>query len=271
MVSNCGDAVMANAISVPGSGSPALELYWKATPGVNVPLQLDVAVDPAESRILTMLVGTGAGATTRWCLPNAVRGRVVTLRAQMPSVNGGCGGLVNHELVLDNVHIVDDPACAADPALPDSDFESGHPPAGAAYNPPRSVIATVIDAALAHTGMGVLRFQGNHGCEYASFEARAIVPPPVAGAGPVLRFFYNVPSNPNSDLRARDYTANGFYLDEGVGWKEGKVCLDPDFADRPLSVYFDLITTGACATSFTPESGFIDDLVVGYDAACPSD
>ncbi len=265
-VTNCGGTVMANDISIPATGTPALEMYWSATAGSYVPVELDLSPDPGIHHYLTTLAGTGTGTTTRWCLSDAMRGRVVTLRALTPSVNGvSCQTVVDHQVVFDNVRVVDDPACAA----ADTGFESGHAPAGGVFTPPFSSVDELVDATLAHTGQGVLRLQGNHGCGGATFEARPIVPASNATGGPALTFFYNVPNNPNSFIEARTI-ASAFTLTEGGGWTAATMCLDPAFVGRPFAVAFQLYTSGTCTASFPAESAYLDDLVIGNDASCPS-
>lgn len=244
--------------------SPALSFYNKTSAAL-----AGVSTFSALSNIaLPGITASGAPITQKVCVPAALRGAVFDFHAGM-SLSGTCADVVNAESVVDSVQLLDEPSCGTDPAITDPGFEAMFPLIGSFFDPGKSFVRALSDAASAHSGTGVLQLSVMQLCSQATWQANVIVPPSQGASGPALRFFY----------RARPLMSSTFSVSSGGPaftptlndqWNEGKVCLNPKLAGRNQQVSFGLSTSGTCATTFPTEVAFIDDLQVIADPGCPA-
>lgn len=178
------------------------------------------------------------------------------------------------ELIIDDVHIVNDPVCADSGMVPDPGFERAAadptllPSIGTSFWAQGSAVVTT-DPALAHTGVGALELSVTKTCSSAHAWVSLEVPAPSPLGGAALRFWYDVPERSWIST-----TVEGIPLTEGGGWTQGLVCLEPQYAGRPTDVSFFFQASSPsgppCAPMpIPPETVRFDDLEVGWDPSCP--
>ncbi|MEM9728267.1 MAG: hypothetical protein AAF997_06765 [Myxococcota bacterium] len=213
-------------VSVPSQSeefSPALVFWWQGTNqelfpvtlGANGPIDSEGSVERA--RDVETLVGTGGGRNTIYCLPPWTEGVVLDLAFALPTTSSGAV-----ELLVDDVRIVQDPACGSSRDLADPGFESApNRWLGTSVTSRDQRIELVVDPSLARVeGEGVLEMS------YGVASSRGVLTEPLA-----MQTFVRVPATTSSRG-----PAVGFYVDarveEGtdVGWRLGVNCFEPGTA-----------------------------------------
>lgn len=264
----CDRARMRGTLSVPAASSmpsPAIELRWKVTNGRLVTFAID-------DRPWATLEGNGFARTARYCLPPWMRGGVHWIEAELTVLSGACADPVPRELVLDDLRIVNEPACGANAGVLDPGFESAPMPLmGSTAVPGDGTVATVADPALARSGNGVLEVSITVRCSSVVYDFYVIPPAPDAVGGPALRFWHRVPNNPVSTAVAQS-SRSALQLPENGEWTEALLCLDPNLVGRPTSIRLGLSGgSGLCAPFGGTEFAYFDDLELTTDASCPSE
>lgn len=262
----CDNAVMTNSVSVPKAGSPALEFFYNATAGAKVAGSL-----PTMGLQLPLPAATGTGSLLRFCLPPILKGTMIPLQLFVGGGVGSCADILNTSAIVDNLRVVDDPACGTDPIFGDAGFESApNRPLGSNRVPETDI---VVSATVPHAGKGALDLFTGANCTTASYLALPIVPAPQGTAGPAFKFFYRIPgANPNSVTTVRAGTT--VTLNEGsASWVAQTLCLDPKAAGHPVQVQLfnnQTIIGTVCDTVTAAEHSFFDDFSVGTDPSCPA-
>jgi hypothetical protein len=270
----CGISLgLTNSISIPDAGtiaSPAISVFNRTSRDVEVDWRLgNVWLPP--------IMGTGQSAIVKMCVPAFMRGGVFTLSARLYGLGPCMGAPLNFESTFDNLEVVNDPSCGTDEMTTDLGFESSLPLVGTdAEN--NSVVRVLNDPTNAHSGSGVLQISATQTCQSPSWVANVVTPPSVAGAGPVLSFFYK--ATPASYYT---FSVRGLYRSRGGAFAAtldnqchaGKTCLDPGLVGRNIRVSFSLdlvkVWNGSCAATAIPaETAFVDDLQVTTDPDCPA-
>ena len=267
----CDIARVAVAINVPTAAttpSPALELYWGATDGALIGGFFQPVVGTFNYP-LSLPRPDGAARTTRICLPTFLRGQTTSFQLSLDGGAGACGTVVDRELWLDDVKVVNDPACGAGDALADPGFEAApdlHPVQAV---PPRWD-ARPIASPTAHGGSGVLELSNSERCIGPIYTFAPIVPPTSGTAGPALKFWHTMPVNPVSFVVVQPLGSPGSMLAEGTGWQERVVCLDRVYSGRPHLVRVVMDGgAGTCGPFGGVERAFLDDATVTTDPSCP--
>jgi len=250
-------------MSIPLDGSPALSFYRSST-GVDIGGDLQISAP----RNLPELGDTAPGVE-HLCIPAWLRGTVqeftVTLLWQS---NYGAA-----DVILDNVSIVDDPACGTNPTITDPGFDTPYPLIGGYDISQLNLLRTVQDPTLAHSPPGVLVMENDtttdpHGLQcYAPWLWLEVnTPPPSSGGGPAIAFYYKVPANAYWQLLVRGIAVQ---YQDGAWHREirclGKPTVPTGYVD---GANFFLAPIGAPRCSVAAIA-YIDDVSLTTDPSCP--
>ncbi|MBK9031375.1 MAG: hypothetical protein IPL61_08560 [Myxococcales bacterium] len=254
----CGSAIARTQVNIPAAttmAAPAVEFYSRLSAGAGAIAELMV---PGGALWRSSTAGE---ATTRICLPTYLRGQSTRIQFEFGAAVP-CAGTGHHELVVDNLRIVDDPRCGGD-ALLDPGFESA-PLAHAGGN---GVAGPTALPAGPHGGDDVLELATEQACQPSTYYLMPIVPDHSGSGGAALSIFHRiVTSNTGSEA-----TIANVPLTETGTWTSTTTCLDPDYVGRPEPIVVQLTTTLAttCGTAVSPERAWFDDAAVINDPACP--
>lgn len=272
LAQRCDIVRMAVQLNVPTAAtvpSPALELYW----GASADALINGFFQPVAGTFtsgLTLPAPDGAAHTTRICLPTYLRGQTTAFQLSLTGVAGAaCTTQLDDELWVDDVKVVNEPACGTAPALLDPGFEAAphlHP---AQATPPRWD-ARPTASPMAHGGSGVLELTNTERCASPVYTFAPLVPPTTGTSGPALKFFYRIPENPVTFVVVRANGGPSIQLPEGNDWREQVVCLDRAYNGRPQLVNLFLDGgSGACRAFGGTEHAYFDDATVTTDPSCP--
>jgi hypothetical protein len=275
----CGQAMIQGLISPPLTSLPnlALQLNYKGTSGQKATIEL------AGTRIAS-LNGTGAYQAAKICLPEMSKGMTQTLLMGIVFPFGGngvgCGGMIPHDFLFDDLQLVTDATCPATAWVPDGGFERTDPGAmwdGIFFNNgvAAGVESVAVDAtaANAHGGTHALKLVNNVGCGYADATFPISVPPSVGTAGPALTFYYKAPTLTSSNVTVTATNGTSGALPAAAGYTLATVCLDPTNAGQIVPVVITMTgnSTLGCSQTYTAESIWFDDFSVGTSASCQGD
>lgn len=263
----CQAATVSIPVSIPATGSPAISLHHALTAGTS--LALTFASDPVLAGGAHVELGTTG--TTVACVPASQRGWSTTLQLRVQATGVTCASA--HQVadaILDNLAIVDAPACG-NGALANAGFE-----AAAMFGTDGSIVQ---DAALAHTGTGVLALPLSTTSPYVDEVTYALeMQPydPAATAGPAVVFYYRTVSAAatNTTLVVNDVPLAGYTAD-GT-WHRALTCLanvetpTPSFfaVQRPNAVT--IAARGVNTGTETHPIVYLDDVALGTDPSCPT-
>ncbi len=269
----CDAARMETNVNVPMVANPALDLFVAVNAGANATMTFG-------SGLFQMSVSQGslpasAQATTlHMCIPPALRGQTLSLMFSMSGGGGFCNDVLNHTVSVDNVQVVDDPSCAADASLTNAGFELDERVFGASgfVSSTTSQAFVRSTANEAHGGTRFLALESLGRCSTTTYNMLPIVPASIVGAGPALKFFAKVGTNPDASTLVRRQGLPSTTLTEGGGYMPYTVCLDPVYAGRAQAVTISHNGgSGLCDNSnYTMQSAFIDDVTVTTDPSCPA-
>ena len=280
----CSQVTALGKISIPAAGEiehPALDIYWNGTSGARLVVQL-------AGRAIGTLNANSQVKHSRVCIPKWAAGNLTTIGffAQRISDNN-CATALNRTFILDNMTIVDDPACGTLADVTDPSFERianamGPAPSWGLVNGIVNDIEgsrnfIINQPANAKTGVGVLRTSNSNQCVNVGeggAEIAFVVPEATASAGPAVKFFAKADAaNVNSATGA--ILLPGFeqqLIPENGTYVEGKLCISPKLAGRLLGLR---LTTGdpdggGCGATTYEEFGFFDDVQITTDPTCPA-
>jgi hypothetical protein len=241
--------------------SPALELAWTGTAGA-------VLTISDEIRTFGQLVGTGTQRTSHVCLPPWAQGTSTPLRFALASPSDTCANAAVFDFTVDDVVMVNEPACGSDRYLLDGGFELATttaipPPWRLSVTNADGVAEELDDTASAHTGNGSLHLGATKNCVTASASQSFVVPGADETGGPAITYFYRT-----EGAGAATAHVLGEALPASATWQEKVICLS---GAPGLSSTFNVILTssGGCATSID-EHLYIDDVTVDTDSSCPA-
>jgi hypothetical protein len=268
----CGPALANAHVSMPWHtiDRPALTLASKGTVGAT--MQIYMASPTYRVPVLGAVSGTGAFATTRFCIPEWGKGLVAPLHFVVAKSANLCPTAA--DFIFDDVAIVSDPTCPSSTYLLDGDFESTDLASPWTFdrNDTVSGIAAIASVSDAHSGQRILSVSSAHSCDYTFASQSITVPPPVGNAGPALKFWYRLPAAVNAL----------FYVDSGAPgppqlpvtpqWTQRVQCLDPNRVNQavPIQVTAQGGLGQTCMMSFPAEQIDVDDVEVTTDASCPT-
>ena len=250
-------AALQNLVSIP-SAPTALEYAAKGGNGVDAPYT--IALGLRQER----LVATTLFRNQHTCVPRALLGQTVTLSFE---ANAACQ--MPFGLFVDDVKLVSDPACDAQPAVRGGDFEA---PDSLTTWVQGSGTGTMTRTGSASTGFG-LALARTFECDAASAETVVDVPVPSAGKGLALRFDATSPTGPTevvvtvgSSLNASTFT---FGPDGMSAPPPRQVCLHPASYGGvvPLSLRHSRTGSSTCTTVDITRVTF-DNFRVEEDPAC---
>jgi hypothetical protein len=273
----CDNALLKVPFNVPDIANPALEVFVGTNATASLPkVRLAPSAGIFGPSVFDMLppAPIGGTGTMHMCLPPSLRGQTTTLGFSVRGGTGSCADIVNNQIFADEVRVVDDPTCASTSNIANPGFEGGDPvPFGAFGDNGTSTAEPKIieNPALAHSGSKFLSIQSFGRCTRSGLTMMPTVPPSSGSSGPALKFFANVGVNANASTSV---IANGVStpLNEGGGYQQYTVCLDPLFVGRPQIVTINHDGGGGlCDNSNYPQqNAFIDDIEVTTDPACPA-
>lgn len=259
----CDSVSMATSLNVLDTANPALEMYVASSAGSNPSATLSTN---AGLRLVS-----GTSGTVRACLSPAHRGTTLPISFRLSGGSGVCADVLNHSLVVDNVQVVDDPACASSEYLANPGFE--HP--GNTFDWTAATTSTVVvrqGAAQAHGGSRYLAMDATARCASASARFSFVVPPPAGAQGPAVTLWANVGVNPDASTSIFVNEHNSMPLPEGGGYQKATYCLNPKYAGRTLTLSLSHYGgSGACNNqNYGTQSAAFDDVEVTTDASCPA-
>ena len=290
----CSEVSAIGTIQIPAEAQvahPALDVYWNGTTGARL------AVSLAGKGIGT-LQANGQIRHSRVCIPKWAVGLTtqVGFLAQRISDNN-CGVALNRTFILDNITIVDEPACGTLSDVTDPSFERvvnamGPMPgvslkSGMVNDIEGSRAFVINQASNARSGTGVLRTHGSNPCvspgaRGAGAEIGFVVPAPSGTAGPAVKYFAKVDSA-NVNTEAQVQLLSGLEFGQPLArvtvpesapatYAPGTLCLPPRMAGRLASVLFTSGATGggSCGPSTFDEFAFFDDISITTDPTCPA-
>jgi hypothetical protein len=272
LAARCESARMETMINVPDVPNPAFEMFVSAGPNANPFLQFG-------NTLISTSVFSSVSAATRtktfhMCMPPSMRGQTLSLGLSLSGGAGTCGQVLNLQTTVDNIRVVDDPACASTDSFTDLGFEQADEPWGTFGTASSSTAAAIIrsTAGQAHGGTRYLALESYGRCSSSGYTMMPIVPAPSGAAGPALKFFANVGVNPDAAtfVSARGGTASQT-LTEGGGYRPYTVCLSPVYQGRPQQVFLRHDGgSGLCDNSnYVQQNALIDDIEVTTDPLCP--
>ena len=283
----CSEVTALGTISIPPEAKvahPALDVYWNGTSNTRLAVQLN-------GKNIGTLNANGQIKHSRVCIPKWATGNVTSfgLFAQRVS-NNNCAAALNRTFILDNMTIVDEPACGTLSDLTDPSFErianaAGPMPGwgqinGIVNDIEGSRTFVLNSAGNASSGVGVLRTSNSNPCVgvgEGGGDFAAIVPPAQGAAGPAIKFAAKADvANVNSETRATLLP-----LGQGVPQKvvaetgaytQNVLCIPPNLIGRLINVRLSTGDPdgGGCAPTAYEEFGFFDDVSVTTDASCPA-
>ena len=261
---------------------PALDVYWNGSSGS----RLNVSI---AGRGIGSMNANGVIKRSRVCIPKWAVGNVASIGFTAPRVsNNACGTALNRTFILDNMTIVDEPACGALADITDPSFEKVVNPMGpmpgwgltnGLVNDVEGSRAFVINqASNAASGSGVLRTSNSNPCVSigeGGADFSGIVPAPSGTAGPAIKFNAKADAaNVNSEARMQLLSFGGEKsVIENGAYNPAVLCIPPALAGR-------LIT--ARASTGDPDGGgcfpptayeeltFWDDISLTTDPSCPA-
>lgn len=268
----CSSAALTGQASWPTAStlpSPALALWWQGSTGRRLGLALG-------DRPVAWLEGAGEERTSRICVPPWAQGLATALTWSLPDRKGACSRADERDFYLDDMRVVSEPGCGADPYLLDGGFEAAARGLGSGWQVSvaegQGEASLVAAAGLAHSGRGAARLAMYRDCGAAAVETFAVVPRPEEGRGPALTFWYRAGENRETELFALTGDGPGHGpLPEGDDWQQETVCVSPALAGRTLRIGFRLDAgTGACLDEFPMEEAMIDDVALTATPDCPA-
>lgn len=285
-VNKCSEVTMRGTIALPDSAvvpNPAIDFFFSGTLGARLVMQLN------GKNTATF---AGANAThRRVCVPAWARGTTTSVGFFLQrSSNNGCATALARTFVIDNLTVVDDPACADVGDLLDGGFElvtttpgvNGWGLTSGFVNDDEGSEAAVVTQNV-NSGTRSLRLIGSAECvgvAEGGADFTINVPAPQGAAGPAIKFAANV-GNGNLKTVTRVAVEPGpsatgaglkFDIPEVGVYQPHVFCLPPRAAGRRMTFRFSTgdIDGGGCST-YPDELAFIDDVEVTTDASCPAE
>lgn len=166
------DASLSNVASIPNRPT-AIEYAIRGAVG-STPYVVSVGTR-SEARTATAVF-----QIVRSCLPRALQGQVAPVR-----FSAGATCTLPVGFIVDDVRLVDDPACAQEPALRAADFESAT--TFETWRTTSSNETASMSRGPTATGLG-LALERSKGCDYIYVATTLDVPVPPTGTGLALRF-----------------------------------------------------------------------------------
>jgi hypothetical protein len=265
----CSRASMATLASIPlASHLPraAIEVWSKGTTGKAFPLRIGETPSTAP---LGVIQGTGAARVDRFCLLPSHAGLVQALQIEIPYTGATCAATNAVELVVDGVKVVSEPSCP-DGAIIDPGFENtaGAPHLGRSWelSTPGTGTAQVVQGS-SHSGAAALRLTTKQYCEQNGATAAALVVVPET-EHPAVRFWYRYTPGTTGSASLREPVFQ--LLQTASAWTQQKVCLDPRQGGTTQPLKFAISPPGGgCATTFTEQVLWVDDIEIVDDPSCP--
>ncbi|RLB37730.1 MAG: hypothetical protein DRH30_12695, partial [Deltaproteobacteria bacterium] len=265
-----GRAAMSTRISVPRSTtleSPAVRFWWRATTQqiFNVHAGTVVSLDDRGRQVDTLVgtidtsVSNNAGLNRLYCLPPWTHGTVIDLGFSLPDTSTEAV-----ELVIDEISLTTDSACGSDDTLFDGGFESApNPWFGASLSSPAEAVFMKSDAALAHTGSGVLDLTYWNSAAEVSMETYVRIPEDEPN--PALTFYSRSPTAPSIDVQwllgRSDVVAAPIRTIDA--WQQNEVCLPSEWAGRWFRVVVRAGPGSEPVAPITQEHVYLDDFALG--------
>jgi hypothetical protein len=285
----CSEATMIGTASFPAKAAmanPAIDMFWNGTAGQR--LVVGIAGKNVET-----LNANGVAKHSRLCIPPWAAGTVNSLSFFMQrQSDNGCTTALARSFTIDNVTIVNEPACNTAGELTDAGFErvanltgpvTGWGVTNGYVNDVEGLTATVLNSpGLAHTGNGVLRVSWINQCtdvNSGGADFTTFVPPAVGTAGPAVKFFVNAPAtNTMTESRlAMQPQANSttpvFVTSPETGaYVQNILCLPPQLIKRRITLHAStgIVGGGGCLQNQPQEAALFDDFDVTTDPSCPA-
>ena len=266
LVHRCEGASMSTTINVPSTPNPALDFFVGSSAGTSGSITIG---STAQLRL-----PENTTTTIHTCLPPSLRGQVAAFALNINSGSGACADVLNYAAWVDNVKVVEDPACGTTDALTNPGFEQGGTAFGAysyAGNSGNDGQTAIKTGMVAHGGTHYFEIDSLARCSGEGITVFPTVPASNGTAGPALTFFAQATANPNATTTGRTPSGSSVTVSEGTGWMPYTVCLDPLFLGRPFPVTIAMDGgSGQCSSTGITESTFVDDLAVTTSSMCPA-
>lgn len=262
-----------HSLNVLDTANPALDMFVSSA-GAGETVNMNIG----QGTLSISPPPLGTSGTVHACLPPSLRGLSAAATFVVGNGAGGsCADVVNDQLVIDNVKVVDDPACASSEAVANPGFEGGLSLGafgGGLLN--GGVVGSGVfvrnAAGVAHGGTKYLSIESYGRCSSAGMTLLPTVPAPSGASGPALVFYSNLSTQPEMTTTVRAQgSQTSLTLTKGGGWIKNTVCLDGTYAGRPLPVTINEFGgSGSCDNlNYGTQTALIDDIEVTTDPSCP--
>jgi hypothetical protein len=247
--------------------TPALRFWSQGTGGRFIHVELG-----GVRKRIARVQNTGSATFTTVCLPPWAHGLATDLTFEMPTTGSGqCSEADNGFLRIDDITVVSNEACVADPHVLNGGFEQQSEGVVTGW-----VLRTFGDATAelrnnaeeARTGEGVLRFEVTRECSSATASQTIRVPEPDGENGPAVRFWYRSTGLSNASFHT-EIPRPRISRSAQAEWTEQVQCVSPALATRPMEVTFLMLTPGICANTFPAERIYVDDVEAITHPDCP--
>lgn len=252
--------------NVPLTGSPAITL----TQNGRGTFQLGLG-----ATLIAELTGASVPVAARVCLPDWARGMAWPVTMVMPrrGDTGSCKAR-DSEFQIDDLALVDDPACAGSGYAFDTSFEGT--PSGASYFwsdvPSGGGGATAATVSKAPDGARVLKLTLTNcvGGTASAFMPISIPEVPATGPGPAVRFQASCTAagSPNTAvsfaIKSETQTLASGGLAPGPSFGPQVLCVPRAFGGRGATLELTVSSSSDCNPTLN-----VDQLDVGTDPSCP--
>jgi hypothetical protein len=219
---------------------------------------------------MAQIVGTGALERVQVCLPEWAAGTIRSLELSMPARATTCDPATD-EFLIDDLSVVDDPACADPGYVFDNGFESSVA-AGAKlfYSRGTKTYFSYTPSYPKINGAGVMFMRGRSpSCSTESsatttgtlFVSYPRAPSPTSPGAPRISFQYHADDNANVS-----YAVGGVALAATTAVQAGSICGSRSLAGRGLAL--DFTATVGCAGGGSGDLT-VDDVSIAWDPTCP--
>ncbi|MEN9797026.1 MAG: hypothetical protein RL653_722 [Pseudomonadota bacterium] len=264
----CGDVPsMSTPVSIPAVGGKRLQAKVQGQGTGHVVLRLEGM--PLDSRPLSAVASPGV--TLSACVPAAHAGTVRTVTLSMDTPPSALCGPELSEVLVDDVALVDDPACPAGAAgFPNGGAESGsagwypHPDGTGSVQ----YFSAPSDPSNARTGNGYARVSVDQSCYGRALTVPFVVPARAAtGGGMAVKFAHQMEAGLSLYANVPG-TFQEFPAAPG-SWSDVAMCLPAGMDGFDALLQLSVVGPGGLCGPITPLVARLDDLRVEPDAACP--
>lgn len=261
-----GSPSLSAPVSLPAQGGKRLQARVQGQGVGRLLLQLEgLTLDARPASALA-----APGGVMSACVPPAFAGTVRTVRLELTGATSPLCGPELNEVRVDEVGLVDDPACPAGPGFPNGGAELGaagwYPHADAEGN--TAFFSVPVNAAVAHTGSRYVEVTVDDPCTTRALTQPFVVPARAAsGGGMAVKYAYQLEAGVVLEATLPGHTE--LSATATAGWTDVVMCLSPGLDGFDAELRLAVAGTGGMCGSIPPAAARVDDLRVEPDPSCP--